>query len=151
MSRRRRLETDGAAAQQRLVTRRSVQQEDDPAVAELAKKHHVELPMHVRYMDGVIKTRPSLQLSKLADRQKVFKLISDYAELVTKYGGVFVSESSEGRLKANAAYDNMDPEIFDLYSQIRTIFDPFGTLNPGVKQKNEMKTLIASLNADYSV
>lgn len=121
------------------------------AVAELAKKHHVELPMHVRYMDGVIKTRPSLQLSKLADRQKVFKLISDYAELVTKYGGVFVSESSEGRLKANAAYDNMDPEIFDLYSQIRTIFDPFGTLNPGVKQKNEMKTLIASLNADYSV
>ncbi|HRN90515.1 MAG TPA: FAD-binding oxidoreductase [Candidatus Saccharibacteria bacterium] len=120
------------------------------SVIELAKKHHIELPLYIRYLDGVVKTRPVLQLSKVGDKQKVFKLISEYAELVTKHGGVFISESGEGRLKANAAIENIDPEVNQLYEQIRSAFDPFGTMNPGVKQKNEMKTLVSALDSTYS-
>lgn len=120
------------------------------SVADLAKKHHIELPLYIRYMDGVIKTRPVLELNKVGDKQKVFKLISEYAELVTKHGGVFISESGEGRLKANAAIENIDPEVNQLYEQIRSAFDPFGTMNPGVKQKNEMKTLVSALDSNYS-
>lgn len=125
-------------------------EEFSASVLELAKKHHIDLPLHIRYLDGVVRTRPTLQLGKVADKQKVFKLISDYAEMVTKHGGVFISESGEGRLKANAAYENMDSDIYELYAQIRSVFDPFGTLNPCVKQKNEMKTLISALDSDYS-
>ncbi|MDB5167367.1 MAG: hypothetical protein JWN26_512 [Candidatus Saccharibacteria bacterium] len=119
------------------------------AVTELALKHHVTLPLHIRVLDGIVFTRPALQLDKLGDKQKVFKLVTEYAQLVDKCGGVFLADSSEGRLKANAAYNVLDDDVHQLYEQIRAIFDPFGTLNPGVKQTSDIKTLVESLRSSY--
>jgi FAD/FMN-containing dehydrogenase len=121
------------------------------ALDEFAKKHHVELPLHIKWLDNVLHARPILQLHLVSDKQKAFKLISDYAELVTSYGGSLSGTSGEGRLQANASYSQIDPEILNLYTQIRSVFDPFGTLNPGVKQQNDLKTLVSQLNPDYSL
>jgi len=121
------------------------------ALAALAEKHHLELPVHIEWTSGVIRTRPLLQLHQVSDKQKVFKLINDYAELVSRFGGSFAVESSEGRTKATAAYAQLDEGVESLYAQIRTVFDPFGTMNPGVKQKTDLKTLINELNSDYSL
>jgi len=113
----------------------------------LADKHHLELPMRIRWLDDIIYTRPLLNLKKLSDKQKVFKLINDYASLVADCDGVFLAEGAEGRLKANAAYAQLDPDVINLYSQVRAIFDPLGTLNPGVKQTSELRSLIRMLHA----
>ncbi len=121
------------------------------AVAELAKKHHISLPLSISWLDGVVHTRPALQLHSVGDKQKTFKLIGDYAEIVAKFDGDFCAESGEGRLKSTAAYDQMGPDLEDLYTQIRLAFDPFGTMNPGVKQKSDLKTLISQLNPDYDL
>jgi len=121
------------------------------ALGELANKHHVELPYHIRWIDGIIHTRPLLQLHTISDKQKVFKLIADYAELVNRFGGSLSVESSEGRTKSVAVYSQLDENIINLYSQIRTVFDPYGTLNPGVKQKVDLSTLISNLNPDYNL
>lgn len=119
------------------------------AVAELALRHHVTLPLHTRVLDGVVFARAALQLDKVGDKQKVFKLINEYAQLVQKCGGTFLADASEGRLKANAAYSIIDEDLHRLYEQIRAIFDPFGTLNPGVKQTSELKTLVEALRSSY--
>ncbi len=119
------------------------------AVAELAEKHHITLPLRTRVLDGVIFTRPALQLDKVSDKQKLFKLITEYAQLVDKFGGTFLADSSEGRLKANAAYSIIDEDIQQLYEQVRVIFDPFGTMNPGVKQTSEVKSLVEALRSSY--
>lgn len=121
------------------------------ALNELANRHHIELPTHVRWLNGAIHTRPLMQLHLLSDKQKVFKLISDYAELINRLGGNFSIESAEGRIKATAAYSQIDDKLLDVYTQIRAAFDPFGTLNPGVKQKSDLKTLVADLNPDYNL
>ena len=120
------------------------------ALGELANKHHIKLPFHIQWLDGVIYTRPTLYLHKVSDKQKVFKLITDYYELVVKHGGVVSAESGEGRLRATAAYAQLEEEVLDVYAQIRTVFDPFGTLNPGVKQKADLKTLVSQLNPGYN-
>lgn len=121
------------------------------ALAELAKKHHISLPTHIHWLDGVIHARPTLQLHNVSDKQKAFKLVIDYIDLVVKYGGSVSAESGEGRLKATAAYDHMDKELLNLFTQIRSAFDPFGTLNPGVKQGSDLKTLVSNLNPDYNL
>jgi len=121
------------------------------AVAELASKHHISLPMTIQWLNGVVHVRPTMQLQKVGDKQKVFKLINDYAELVTKHDGNISVESGEGRLKTAAAYGQMDKDLVDLYTQIRLAFDPFGTMNPGVKQKSELKTLVSQLNPSYNL
>ncbi|MCX6728559.1 MAG: FAD-binding oxidoreductase [Candidatus Saccharibacteria bacterium] len=120
------------------------------AAKELASKHHIDLPLHIQWLDGVIYTRPTMDLHIVSDKQKTFKLISDYIELVAKYGGSMAADSGEGRLRANAAYALLDDDELDVYTQIKEAFDPFGILNPGVKQKSELKTMIAALNPDYS-
>ncbi len=124
-------------------------EEHSLAVTELAGKQHVELPSIANLLTGTVTYYPSLKLHSVSDKQKLFKLLSEYAILVTRSGGAFTSDGAEGRLKANAALGAMDEAEVGLYEQVREVFDPFATLNPGVKQKNEMRTLVANLRASY--
>ena len=121
------------------------------ALNELADKHHLSLPLHTQWLSGIIHTFPILQLHQVSDKQKTFKLISDYIELVVRYGGNMCAESAEGRLRATAAYSQMDEAVLDVYKQIRDAFDPYGTMNPGVKQSSDLKTMISYLDPDYSI
>lgn len=120
------------------------------AVKELANKHHIKLPLQIQWLDGVVHTRPTLKLHEVTDKQKTFKLINDYVELVAKYGGSMCAEAGEGRLKSTAAYAQLDEDELMIYEQIKTAFDPFGILNPGVKQKSDLKTLVSQLNPNYT-
>jgi FAD/FMN-containing dehydrogenase len=121
------------------------------AISELASKHHISLPLHIQWLDGVVYTRPTLNLHVVSDKQKTFKLISDYIELVARFGGSMSADSGEGRLRADAAYAQLDDDELSIYSQIKTAFDPFEILNPGVKQKSDLKTLVSALDPDYGI
>jgi len=124
-------------------------EEFEIAVGELATKHHIELPIELDAVAGVYNVFPLLDLDSVADKQKVFKLLTDYATLVDKCGGAFTADGAEGRLKANAAWSTLDESHARLYEQIREIFDPFGTLNPGVKQQGDLRTLVGSLRQGF--
>lgn len=119
------------------------------AVAALAKKQRVALPLYARPLEGIVSTRPNLQLKKVGDKQKIFKLLDEYATLVAAHNGYLISQSNEGRLKTLFAHKQLDDDVKDLFQQIKTIFDPFGILNPGVKQPTELKQLVADLRPSY--
>jgi FAD/FMN-containing dehydrogenase len=121
------------------------------ALKELGDKHHIDLPTQINWLNGIITVYPKLNLHSVGDKQKTFKIIGDYVDLVAKFDGSMSAQSGEGRLKATAIYSRLDPEILDLYKQIRTIFNPHDTLNPGVKQESDLKTLISQLNPDYAI
>lgn len=124
-------------------------EEFEIAVDELGSKHHIELPLEYDAVAGVYNAFPLLSLDSVADKQKIFKLLTDYAALVDKCGGAFTADGAEGRLKANAAWANLDDAQAKLYEEVREIFDPFGTLNPGVKQKSDMRTLAGALRSSF--
>lgn len=128
---------------------RERQEEFFRQLTELTDKHHLELPLKVNVLTGTIYGYPTLKLDVVSDKQKLFRLMNDYAELVDKADGAFVSDGAEGRLKANAAWAVFGEQEAALYEQIRQIFDPFGTLNEGVKQKNDVRTLVAGLRSSY--
>jgi FAD/FMN-containing dehydrogenase len=115
----------------------------------LAEKFHVALPIHYRALDGLVSTRPTLQLHKVGDKQKIFKLLDEYAKLVADYGGHLIGNGGEGRVKANFAYKQLDDDVLELFSAIKAIFDPYGLFNPGVKQATELRHLVTQLRSDY--
>lgn len=119
-------------------------------VKELEGKHHVSLPLHVDLLDEIIYTRPLLRLSRLTDKQKVFKLLAAYGQLVYATGGTLGGAQAEGQLNAFAAYTNLDTSVAELYANIRRIFDPHGTLNADAKRSTDIKQLIKALRSDYS-
>lgn len=121
------------------------------AVAELAKKHHVSMPIYGHALDGIFYVRPALNLHKVGDKQKIFKLLGDYTSLVVAHSGHLIGEAAEGRLKAPFAYKQIDDDVKELYAAIKTVFDPNNILNPGVKQDVELRQLVAQLRPTYNL
>ena len=119
------------------------------ALKELATKVHLNLPIKTNLLDNTINVYPSLKLSEVSDKQRLFKLMNEYAALVDKVDGAFVAENGEGRLKAAAAWERIDAETAELYEKVRKAFDPYGTLNPGVKQPVDIKSVVGSLRHSF--
>lgn len=124
-------------------------EEFETSLKELSAKHHVELPTEFNVLTCTYTLYPLLKLDSVSDKQKIFKLLTDYAALVTHCGGAFTADGAEGRVKANAAWSVLEEDRAKLYEQVRQIFDPFGTLNPGVKQNIELRTVVAALRSSY--
>jgi FAD/FMN-containing dehydrogenase len=119
------------------------------AIEALAERHHVTLPLFGRALENIYYTRAVLQLHKVGDKQKLFKLLDEYSDCVIQHGGHLIGEAGEGRVKARFAYKNIDDDILQLFASVKTIFDPYGILNPGVKQPVEVKELVSMLRPDY--
>lgn len=120
-------------------------------IKKLETKHHCELLLRINVLDDTFFVRTPLDLKKVVDKQKMFKLIGDYAVVVEACKGAFVYDSAEGRLKANASNMILDETSIELFKQIKDIFDPYGILNPGVKQEITLKELVAMLRTSYDV
>ncbi|MEO7905229.1 MAG: FAD-binding oxidoreductase, partial [Candidatus Saccharimonadales bacterium] len=120
------------------------------AVAALAKKLELSLPMHGRALEDVYYTRPMLQLKKVGDKQKIFKLADEFSMLIDQHGGHMVADAGEGRIKSRFAYKHLDDDVIKLFADIRAIFDPHTIMNPGVKQPAELKQLVEWLSSDYN-
>lgn len=118
-------------------------------LSELSDKQHVALPTKVNGITGTIDVYPQLHLDSVSDKQKIFRLLSVYAESVHRCQGAFVSDGAEGRLKANAAWSILDDNEIALFEAVRSIFDPFNTLNPGVKQPSDIRSLVTALRTSY--
>lgn len=119
------------------------------AVGELETKYHVELALYGHAGQNVYFARPQFDFSKGTERQKAFKLLNDWSLAVAAHGGHVTGESSEGRLKALFAYKDIDADTLKLIESVRSVFDPQGTLNTGVKQSIEIKDIAKALRTDY--
>ena len=111
------------------------------ALHELADKLHIELPLAGHVFTGLYSVYPSLQLSKVADKQKVFKLLDELTKLVVSHGGAMIAEGGEGRLKGKFVYSELDEKLVAMYAAIKSVCDPRGILNPGVKADTDVRQL----------
>ncbi len=115
----------------------------------LAKKHSVDLNLYGHVIEEIFYLRPVLHLKKVSDRQRVIKLIDECTALIESHGGHLVAKNGEGRLKASAAYKNLDPDVRKIFQEIKNIFDPHGIMNPGVKSDQDVKLLARLLRSEY--
>ena len=117
----------------------------------LAAKEHVELPFAGHVATGIYGVYPTLSLKKVGDKQKVLKLIEGLAQLIDSVDGTLIAEGGEGIVKSRAVRTRLDEKERELYDAIRKVFDPHGTLNPGVKQDVDLKTLAGYLRSQSTV
>lgn len=77
--------------------------------------------------------QPFLDLSKVGDRQNVFKIMDEYYEMVCQLGGSTAGEHNDGRLRAPYLPRLYGEEMYKVFEAAKRIFDPHNILNPGVK------------------
>lgn len=100
--------------------------------------------------DGNLHVQPQLNIGQVGDRQKAFRLLDEHYKLVIKLGGTISSEAGDGRLKTPYLEAMYGPELYAVLQKVKQIFDPYGTLNPGVKFGTSIDDLKAMLRPDYS-
>jgi FAD/FMN-containing dehydrogenase len=101
--------------------------------------------------DANLFIRPNLNLSHVGDRQKVFKLLDEFHKLVLGLNGTISASSGEGRLRAPYLEPMYGSEVYDLLYKIKQIFDPYGTMNPGVKFGTNIDDLRSGLRPSYNL
>jgi FAD/FMN-containing dehydrogenase len=100
--------------------------------------------------DGNLHMQPRLNVGQVGDRQKAFRLLDEYNKLVIKLGGTISSEAGDGRLKAPYLEAMYGSELYGLFQKVKSVFDPYGTLNPGVKFGSSLDDLKGMVRPDYT-
>jgi D-lactate dehydrogenase len=75
--------------------------------------------------------------------------MEEYYDLIVKLGGSTNGEHGEGRLQAPFLSKIYSPEAYELLQKVKQIFDPYGTLNPGVKINVSLEDIKPLLRHEY--
>lgn len=80
---------------------------------------------------GELHLRPILNLKDKEDRDLFYKISRDSAKLVKEYNGSLSGEHGDGRVRAPFIELMVGEQIYDVFREIKQLWDPNGIFNPG--------------------
>jgi len=101
--------------------------------------------------DANIHIEPFLNLGQVGDRQKALKLMDEYYKMIISMGGSTSGQHGDGRLRAPYLLLLLGGEAYDLLRKVKNIFDPYNTLNPGVKIDVNLTDIKPLMRSDYGL
>lgn len=126
-------------------------QEFMTAIYGLFDKYQLEVALWGHAGDANLHLQPFMDLSKIGDRQKVYKLMDEYYDMVFKLGGSSAGEHNDGRLRGPYLPQVYGAEMYQLFLDTKRIFDPHSILNPGVKTGVVKEDAARYLRHEYSM
>lgn len=82
---------------------------------------------------GLLHVRPRIDLGDAADREGFRRLREETLDLVLAHGGSISGEHGDGRIRADLVRRMYGPRIVEAFDAVKSLFDPIGILNPGIK------------------
>lgn len=101
--------------------------------------------------DANLHMQPFLDLSQLGDRQKLFRIMEEYNHLVISLGGSTSGGNGDGRMRGPFLRQMFGAEAYEVFRAVKKIFDPYNTLNPGVKIDVTLDDIKPLLRQEYSL
>jgi FAD/FMN-containing dehydrogenase/Fe-S oxidoreductase len=97
----------------------------------LLKKHNTPYSAYAHAGAGELHVEPMINL-KTEDGKQLFKqILAETAILVKKYRGSLSGEHGDGRLRGEYISYVMGAQVYDLFKEVKAIFDPAGIFNQG--------------------
>ncbi len=97
----------------------------------LLQKHDLTYSMYAHAGAGELHVEPMINL-KTTDGNALFRqVLAETAALVKKYGGSLSGEHGDGRLRGEFIPFMMGPQVYQLFREVKRIFDPKGIFNAG--------------------
>ncbi len=95
------------------------------------EQHGLKLEYSAHAGAGEIHVLPLINLKSSEGRAKFRALLMDTAQLVKKYGGSLSGEHGDGRLRGECIAFMLGPENYQLCKDVKDLWDPHNTFNPG--------------------
>lgn len=100
--------------------------------------------------DANLHVQPFLDLGQVGDRQRVFRIIDDFYTLVAEFGGSTTAQHNDGRLRGPYLEKIYGSDVFSLLQKVKTIFDPYGTMNVGIKTDATLDSIKPHVRHEFS-
>ncbi len=117
----------------------------------LFSRHNLQAALWGHAGSGNLHMQPFLDIGSLGDRQKLFRLLDEYHKLIIEMGGSLSGEHGDGRLRGPYLSQLYGAEVYGLFTKLKKIFDPHGTLNPKVKTGVTLDDVKPLLRSEYSM
>ena len=126
------------------------QMADFIAVAKkVLKRNHIDGGIWGNLDNGIITIMPLINLANLGQRQTVFKFMKEIRAQVLEFNGSISGEFGDGRLNAPFATDQYGEKMMEIFTKIKSIFDPYNILNPGIKVDTTRDELLDIMRKEY--
>jgi glycolate oxidase len=101
------------------------------AIADVAAKHDVEIPVVAHAGDGNTHPIVVYQPGDQDAERRAREAFADIMERAIALGGTITGEHGVGRAKKDALPSQLGPDVMALSHRIKDALDPDGILNPG--------------------
>ena len=98
----------------------------------MLQRYSFRYAMYGHAGDGNLHLRPILNFKDPQSYRDAQDLMEKFVTLVVKHKGTLSGEHGDGRLRTPYV-DQTFPRLIPLFKEIKTLFDPMGILNPGIK------------------
>lgn len=95
------------------------------------KKHKVTASYYAHAGAGELHVEPMIDLKTKQGVETFRNILADTVELVKKYKGSLSGEHGDGRLRGEYIASVVGDEVYDLFVQVKKIFDPNNIFNAG--------------------
>ncbi len=99
--------------------------------ADVLDRHGLEAGFYGHCSVGCLHIRPFVDLSKPGQVEVMRSVAVEIKDLVREYGGVNSSEHGDGLARSEFNRELFGDELYEAMRQVKGLFDPQGTLNPG--------------------
>jgi FAD/FMN-containing dehydrogenase len=108
-----------------------------PEMRKIIKKYELFATIAGHMGDGNFHIIPLMKLENPEERAKLEPAMRETNELVLKYGGVLSGEHNDGLIRGPWLQRAYGDEVYQLFREAKTIFDPQGIFNPHKKATAE--------------
>ena len=98
----------------------------------LLTKHGLDGLMYGHFGDGCVHIRIDFPLDDITGVPVFRSFMEEAADLVASHGGSLSGEHGDGRARSEMLPRMYSPEIIEVFTEVKKIFDPDNLLNPGV-------------------
>ena len=98
----------------------------------LMSEHDLRGTTYGHFGEGCIHVRIGFRFERSGAVEQFSRFMSSAADLIISHGGTLSGEHGDGRARGALLAKQFSPELLERFARFRTLWDPSGTLNPGV-------------------
>ena len=120
-------------------------------IYKLLRAHDLDIAVWGHAGDANLHLQPFLNLTKKKDVDKLFEVGKQFNKLVIDLGGSTSAEHNDGLIRAPYLKQLYGEAMYDLFTEVKHLFDPQDILNPGKKTDADADQTRQFVRPDYNL
>lgn len=119
-----------------------------PKIHKIFKEYGIHETIAGHAGSGNFHIIPLMDLTKKEEREKIPKISDKIYDIVLKYGGSITAEHNDGLIRSPYLEKMYGKEVYELFKEVKRIFDPDNIFNPGKKVGSSLEYAMEHINQE---